>query len=152
MSEGTDWLKALHDDLWPKNHKPDSPVSIRALRRMTREEWDRVFKLIEDERLVCEMTSVNMFGGYGVRVYAHEPFPGTGPDYLLLVHEDHLPTPTRFEVLQDEAPQPRTKKVPGSGRDDAWELFSKYTHSAENRKFLKKYKLEDPRDRHYYDY
>lgn len=38
------------------------------------------------------------------------------------------------------------------GRDDAWELFSKYTHSEKNREWLKQYGLRPSRERSSYDY
>ena len=70
---------------------------------------------------------------------------------LLAITEDHLPGPTRYEVLMGTA-KPRPERKPGCGRDDAWELFSRFTHSKQNRTWLKMYKLRPPQERSHYDY
>jgi len=147
-----DWLKALQESLWPKNRKNDSPVKLEAHRLLTYEERDRLFKDIETFGLVVEMFSSNMFGGYGIAIYAHELYPHTGPDHLVTITEDNLPPPSRLERASGDAPPEPPKKVPGCGRDDAWELFSKYTHTDQMKVWVKQYKLEAPRSQSYYDY
>ncbi len=146
-----DWLKALQGSLWPENRKKNSPVKLEAHRLLTYEEKDRLFHDIETYSLVVEMFSSNMFGGYGIYVYAHELYPHTGPDFLVAITEDNLPPSSRLErVTGDAAPLP--KKVPGCGRDDAWDLFSKYTHTEQMKEWVKLYKLKPPREQSYYDY
>jgi hypothetical protein len=146
-----DWLKALQESLWPEDRKNASPVKLEAHRLLTDEERDRLFKDIETYSLVVEMFSSNMFGGYGIHVYAHELYPHTGPDFLLAITEDNLPPRNRFERVTEDKP-PARKKVPGSGQEEAWDLFSKYTHSERMKEWVKLYKLKPPREQSYYDY
>jgi len=146
-----DWLKSLQESLWPKDRKNGSPVKLEAHRQLTHEEKKRVFGLIETHGLVVEMFSSNMFGGYGIAVYDHEPYPHTGPQHLLTLTEDNLPWRSRLSRIDGET-KPGPDKFPGCGRDDAWELFSKYTHSEQMRAWIKQYKLHAPRERSHYDY
>lgn len=165
------WLKDLQDDLWPpQKEEPDDgsieaalrralpkkkrPVIVlEATRRLTHEELQRVCTLIENEKLLTSMFSKGMFGGHGMYVFEHEQFPGTGPEHLLTLTEDHLPDPSLYQRLDTlDAPPKKKEKHPGCGTDESWELFSKYTHSDENREWLKKYKMDPPRERGYYDY
>ena len=145
------WIKDLEKSLWPKDRKNPNPVKLEAHRQLTHDERDRVFKDIETFGLVVEMFSSNMFGGYGIAIYEHELYPHTGPQYLLAITEDNLPPPSRLERATGDSPKV-AKKVPGSGRDDAWELFSKFTHSDQMREWVDQYKLNKPRERDYYDY
>jgi hypothetical protein len=145
------WLKELQESLWPETRKNNSPVKLEAHRQLKDEERDRVFKILDTHLLVVEMFSSNMFGGYGIAVYDHEPFPHAGPLHLLTLTEDNLPPwRTRFERIEGKESLP--KKVPGCGRDDAWELFSKYTHTPQMKEWIKQYKLNPPREQSYYDY
>jgi len=160
------WLIALNLELWPEKDKRTKGEILRdnifpeartapepkvPREMLTHEELERVLNLVQECKLLTSMFSSNMFGGYGMKVYEHEPFPGTGPVLLLAIAEDHLPPPTRLERAAGGARKPK-KKVPGCGRDDAWELFSPITHSDQNREWLKGYKMDPPRERGYYDY
>ena len=141
MEEDLRWLKELNEKLWKKAEKPigfKSPVATQAQRHIDMDDLGRVFRIIEEHKLVTELRSSNMFGGYGMLVYGPPTFPGVPLEVIFSVIEDNLPTPC--------------KRVPGSGRDDAWEMFSKYTHSEQNRAWLKMYKMDPPRERTYYDY
>jgi len=139
------WLRILHEELWVKKPSP------RAAPTLTKEEFERVLNCIEKYKLVAEMVSTHMFGGYGMQLYEHELYPGTGPQLLVLISEDNLPVPTRYDRILGTAQEP-PKRKPGSGRDDAWEIFSRYTHSEQNRKWLKEYKLHRSEERVHYDY
>jgi hypothetical protein len=151
--EEIQWLKSLQGSLWPpKERWYDSPVSMKTFRELTFEEWGRVRELIEGRGLLTMMKSVNMFGGYGMEVYLHPVPAGAPPVKVLLIHEDNLPSPTRIQRAASDAPLTRPERVPGAGRDDAWKLFSRYTHSAHNRQWLKYYHLEPPQERSHYDY
>lgn len=132
------WLRELQQALWPKSHKQNGIV-LDVSRRLTREEQKRVVSCIRDQRLVTSLMSKGMFGGFALNVYAHEQYFETGAEFLLLLTEDHLPGP-------------KSKPAPGCGTDEAWEFFSQFTHSKQNREWLKKYKLPAPRERSYYDY
>jgi len=95
-----EWLRKLDRELWPKS-KGQNPVK----QDLTREEFERVLACIAKYKLVAEMYSTNMFGGYGMRLYEHEPYP------------DHI-----AGNVKEMSP-----RLPGCGRDDAWEIFSKFT-------------------------
>lgn len=151
--EETQWLMDLQRSLWPpKERWYDSPVSMKTFRELTFKEWERVKELIEGRGLLTMMVSVNMFGGYGMEVYLHAVTDGVPPVKVLLIHEDNLPSPTRIQIAASDVPLTRPERVPGSGRDDAWKAFSRYTHSKQNRQWLGYYKLEAPQEREHYDY
>jgi hypothetical protein len=96
------------------------------------------------------MFCTSMFGGYGMDVYEHEPAPTVGPVPLLRLVEGHMPVPTPEEV----AANPGRYQRPGGGvgRQDAWEFFSKFTHSERNAGWLASYKMRPPQPRSSYDY
>jgi len=150
--EGRQWLEDLEEDLWPKEHvkKPGMRIKLTAKRPLTFLEFKRVQELIESYGLLTSFFCTSMFGGYGMDVLEHELFPGTGPRHLLRLVEDNLPDPHR--LLVSEEGYDKHVKRPGEGRDDAWEAFSKYTHTEHNIAWLKAYKMELPRSRTHYDY
>jgi len=150
--EDREWLKALNEKLWPPGHK-NGVVSLEASRKLAPKEYERVTRILDEGNAILEFISTNMFGGYGVRFYDHEQFPGTGAEYLCCLIEGHLPAAkTRFErdVLKpgEQAPD----RTPGSGSQRAWGYFSKYTHTDEMKALCKKYKLMEPKSQGYYDY
>lgn len=154
MEEDLRWLRELNEKLWKPAPKPigfKSPVAVQAQRHIDQEDLDRVFRCIEEHKLVTSMFSSNMFGGYGMTVYAPPVFPGTPLEEVFWMIEENLPLPTRHDHINGTV-KPVPKKVPGSGRDDAWELFSKHTHSEQNRAWLKLYGMDPPRERSGYDY
>jgi hypothetical protein len=144
------WLRALQTALWPKS-RPKDRFEIDASRPLTFLEFERVRKLIETRGLVTSMFSSSMFGGYGMDVYEHEPFPGTGPLHLLRLVEGNHPDPHPLEVSETGYDR-HIRKPGGVGRDDAWESFSKFTHSERNREWLQGYMMDLPKERSYYDY
>lgn len=159
------WLKNLEKALWPPTHK-NGPVSLEASRDLTNKEYETLTRILDEGNVVVEMICTNMFGGYGIQIYEHEPFPGTGAQYLACVTEDHLPAKkTRFErdpvgrKTKATAPSPgRHKKleeeghVAGTGSQRAWDYFTKYTHTDKMRAHCKQYKLEEPHSQGHYDY
>lgn len=146
------WIKALDADLWPPEHanKPSFRIKIEALRVLTWREFERIEKILTERVLLLDLISTSMFGGYGVDVYENEPAPGAGPIFLLRLVEGHMPPPHRLQV--GEEGYNKHQKRPGEGRDDAWEFFSKFTHTEDNIRRLKSYKMNPPRDRSHYDY
>lgn len=150
------WLQDLDKDLWPPPPEPEEfparkqiHIKLEATRRLKHLEFQRVLKIVEERHLLTNMFCSNMFGGYGMDVLEHEPFPGAGPIHLLRLVEDNVPDPHRLKVGNGYK---KHIKQPGSGRDDAWEFFSKFTHSKQNAEWLKSYKMEPPRSRGSYDY
>lgn len=144
------WLTSLNDDLWPSGHK-NGVVSLEPSRVLTESEFERMTALFEKKVVVLEMITTNMFGGYGVRVYEHAPYPGTGPMPLACFIEGHLP-PARSRYDRDIDKPAGPDRRPGEGSTRAWRYFSAYTHTEEMRGFCKRYGLEAPHGRSHYDY
>ncbi len=143
------WLKELEVELWPKKQREEGrantphgavQIKLHAKRRLTKEEWGRVCRTILEEKLVVEMVGTNMFGGVGIVVYEHPVQPGMDHEYVLTLTQDHLPG--------EEDPKPTL----GSCLRKAWEVFSEFTHSDQNKAWLKKYGLAEPREAPGYDY
>ena len=155
------WLKKLQEDLWPPEPPPPPrargnpyagmKIELDAKRTLTKKEFERVLGCIKKHKLVANMFSTSMFGGYGMKLYEHEPYPGTGAQFLVTIIEGHLPVPTRYDRIAGNVKE-KPKKHPGCGREDAWKVFSKYTHTKQNRAWLKQYGLPEPHDQSYYDY
>ena len=162
MDDDIAWLKKLQDDLWPPEPPPPRPtrsnpyagmkIKLEARRTLSKEELDRALACIPKHKLIAEMFSTNMFGGYGMRLYEHEPYPDTGAQFLIALIEDHLPVATRYDHISGNLPKKPERRGQGCGREDAWELFSKFTHSEQNREWVKKYGLDEPKYQSYYDY
>jgi hypothetical protein len=154
-AEERKWLTELNDELWPpltleERRSGKHRIKLEAKRILQWTEFQKVMGIVETHRLLTSMFCTSMFGGYGMDVYEHEPFPGAGPLHVLRLIEDHLPDPHRLQV--GEGYDKHIRKTPGVGRDDAWESFSKFTHSDRNTEWLKFYKMDPPRNRSHYDY
>lgn len=149
--EDRKWLTALDAELWPPKEKKGTTITLEAERPLTHVEFKRICTLIEDHGLLTSMFCTSMFGGYGMDVYEHEPFPGTGPTHLLRLVEDHMPVPHPVLVIE-EGYDKHIRPGGGVGRTDAWESFSRFTHSEQNAAWLKSYKMDPPQPRGHYDY
>lgn len=152
--EDRDWLKGLDADLWAKEHL-ESPeikhrITMTARRPLTPAELEKMGAIVTGHNLLTDMFCVGMFGGYGMDVFEHEPAPDMGPIRLLRLVEGHMPEPTSEQLAVD--PDRYSRPGGGVGRQDAWEFFSKFTHSERNIGWLKSYKMRLPRDRGSYDY
>jgi hypothetical protein len=148
-----DWLKALEEALWPPKHK-NGVVSLEASRKLSEEEYETLTRILEEDRVVVEMVSTNMFGGYGICLYEHEMYPHTGAQYLCCIIEGHLPaTKTRYErEVPSKGSKGEPDRIPGSGSTRAWDYFAKYTHTPAMKAFCIKYRLKQPEARYNYDY
>jgi len=166
------WLVDLNGELWPEpetterkkgvlfqhaNNVARRVIVLDANRKLLHEEVYRICTLIEKTPLLTSMSSKGMFGGFAMIVYEHPDYPHVPPTRLLMIIEDHLPPPKGPSVYEHIAgtarpPDPEPKKRPGCGTDQAWELFSKYTHSDRNSAWLKEYNMNAPQERYHYDY
>lgn len=149
MSDDIQWLKDLHRDLWPEDKKKHNGPGMVAYRVLTTGEVQEVVRIIRERQLLTYMISTSMFGGYGMEVFAHPAYPGMPPEHLLIIIEDHLPRHTRYDELMGRS---LPEKKAGCGREDAWVLFSQFTHSDQNRVWLRHYNMRPPQDRSFYDY
>lgn len=127
------WLAQLHDELWVTKCSAGQAWSCEH-RRMTDDEWARVQSIITTERLICEPINAQMGFGFGMRLYEHEQYPGTGPTFLLTLTGGHLPEPsdTRF--------------------DAGWAAYSPYTHNDDNANALEYAGFEPLRPKGHYAY
>lgn len=152
--EDRTWLQSLNAELWAKEHL-ETPeikhrIEIKARRPLTPAELERVEAIILGHSLMTDMFCIGMFGGYGMDVYEHEPAPDMGPIHLLRLVEGNMPDPTPEQLAEN--PGKYSRPGGGVGRDDAWECFSKHTHSERNVGWLKSYKRRPPEVRSRYDY
>jgi len=145
-----EWMRELHARLWPK-HGDNCSLDWKPEGELPQLDFDRVLKVIKTHRLLTQMFPSKMFGGYGMRIYEHPIFPGLPPTKLLSITEDHIPGPTQYDHLTGEA-KPLPKRKPGEGRTDAWETFSQFTHTEQNRRWLRGYGMTDSSPRADYDY
>lgn len=149
------WLRDLDSEVWKEEVSyVTSPrlrkvVSLVVSRPLTKQESGQVFACVKEEGLLTQMGSDSMFGGYCMSVFDHPPCYGVPPILAFRFSERILPPFDRYDRLGGELPP---EKNPGCGTDRAWELFSRYTHSEQNRKWLEYYGMEPPRERGYYDY
>lgn len=136
-----EWLKWLDADIWIE-HPPtyNSYGSVMPYRGLTEDEKTRVLSAIDEHKLITMMGS-GTFGlsGYSMSMYVHPIYPGLKPTYLLCVGHEHW---YGMEHRRDKDPH----------YNHLWELFSKHTHSEQNRQWLKTYGFDPPRDRVHYDY
>jgi hypothetical protein len=158
--EDRTWLTKLSDDLWPEpeeGKRTRRVIVLDATRKLLHEEVERICALIVSAPLLTSMFSKGMFGGFGMDMYEHAEFPGLPPTHLLRIIEDHLPGPKGPSVYEHilgtaKPLPPEPKRHPGCGTDQAWDLFSVYTHSDQNRAWLKENKMQPPKERTHYDY
>jgi hypothetical protein len=135
-------LQALQASLWPKEaYSTSSKIRLDPYRVLAEAELEQALDIVGRHNLLTEMICTSMFGGVGMDIYEHEVAPETGPIFLLRLIEGHLP---------DKGPD--SKKAPGGFREDAWRTFSKFTHSQQNARWLKSYKMSAPRDRAHFVY
>jgi hypothetical protein len=140
-----DWLKSLESRLW-RACAPDRFGRICYVPSdlpMDIPEFEALMELIEEEQMVTTMTSGTFgLGGYGVHASFHPEVPGLPPVHGILFNSDQLPI---------EFGESGSRKG-GAYYDWVWELFSKFTHSEQNRRWLEMYKMDPPYGREHYDY
>ncbi len=136
-AEDRKYLTDLEEILWPKDHR-QSRIKLEPKRQLERAEFSRVLEIVETHNLLTSMFTTSMFGGVGMDILEHEAAPDVGPTHLLRLIEGHVPGPNT--------------RQPGGSSDEAWEAFSKFTHSPRNVRWLKSYKMDAPRSRSSYEY
>jgi hypothetical protein len=159
------WIKTLDCELWPPSDTipplvrqleamlgkvPEVPKPPEPREFLTDKEVARLFKIVEDAPLLTQLFSHGMICGVGISFFEHEQYPGAGPELLLGVKDKHLKlTRTAYDHIQCK---PRKERVAGNVSDEAWGLFTKYTHSEQNRAWLKMYNIEMKFEKTNYDY
>lgn len=151
-SEFVNYLKELQFTLYIKKYDPNNPRSLGWIEGWTEEKVDalskkEVFDILDTAKYYnMPMTIYGVgfsFGQIGIRIFENEQFPGIKPDCLFILSENHL-------KVEDF----RWVKRPtlGAVHDEAWELFSQFTHSEDNLKRLDFSGIERPREKSYWNY
>lgn len=135
-----DFLQVVQKDIWVSEQK-FGKLRLKEARELGKIELFYIEKIINEEKLVTQMCTSGMICGYGMVISNHPIFPGAPLEMLLYLTEKHLPLNTW-----------RKSTNQGQGRDDSWELFSKFTHSEQNKTWLKMYNLPFSQSRESYDY
>jgi len=150
------WMKDMNKRIW----KPCAPdrfghVIYTDDGSISVEEQDKIFRLIRECKLMTTM-GCGMFGlsGYSMGVWNHPEFPGLGPEHLMTLTDGHLPAPSKEVMSRFNKGEERQAVC-----ENAWILFSQFTHSPTNLKLIELYKsesrgskIEPPQARSYYDY
>lgn len=140
-----DWLTSLQDEIWEYAH-PTARNGIgwwSEVRALTSEEWSRLKTLFEENDFLFELGT--MFGfSLQLNVLECETYPGTGPSFLLMLSQKQLP--------KEEGTQEAAKGGASVSWENAWNIFTKYTHSDRNAEKLKFHKREAPKEASYYMY
>jgi len=94
--------------------------------------------------------------GVGMNVYEHPRAEGKKPSLVLSLIEDHLPPLVRrtwYEHLLEEpskAQDESEKKAECS--PEAWVYFTQFSHTPENREWLKRYRMPMGFEKFRYNY
>ncbi len=159
------WFEALQSELYPVQKNAgqrlidflDKVPPTVPRERITHSELDRVCELIRREKLVTVLFPWNAICGVGMHVFAQEDFKSKSskPAALVSLKDEHLPnlkSRTWHEHLLEVPPAPDKKREAGDVDPDAWEFFTSFTHSKENRQLLEKFKIQMRFEKFYYDY
>jgi len=131
------WLQEFHERIWP-------PEYLRDVDPITHEELIQLCEIIERSEHVVQLYSYGPISGIGLALWQHEVYPDTGPEKFFGIIDDHIPEDARtwHERLLGVPAKEIKKRGQGCIRQDVWDLFSKFSHTAQNRKWLAKYNLE----------
>lgn len=135
-------LKGYQGELW-LHTPPKTPRAVgwsEVTRPVTEEELKTILDTARSFGMPMTLEGVGYFADIGIRIYALEPFPGVGNDWLFFLSQKHLP----FEWAH----------VPSKGlvNDRVWELFTEYTNTPQNLELLRVCGLPLPRKKTDYDY
>jgi hypothetical protein len=122
------WLKSIDKQIWSPQFEIHGEKDRWPKRKLTGREKNRVFSMIRDNELPCELFAA-VYGTVTLLVYDHPTEPGVKPKRLASIHEHSLPR-----------------------KADGWEAFSPITHSTKNRALVRRYGLSRPKERSHYEY
>lgn len=108
-------------------------------------EYEELLSILENGKtvLIFEPFSMGMMD-FSLRIWSHPPAPGTDPVLLFTLGGESLPDCKRIVVQKS--------KCAGCILDDAWDAYSPFSHTEENKKWLKEYKMEQAHHFDHYDY
>jgi hypothetical protein len=118
------WLRDLNGSIW--NRLYNGRVEIN--RSLMPDEWQRIAGLIEELKLPCTMISTDF--GFNVAIQILDPRDAS---VLLTVSPNHFP-------------------ISKPGFDEAFSIFSRFTHNPLNLELLDLYGVQRPGNKGYYDY
>lgn len=133
-------LRALNQEAWKFYAMiPKSGISIyQECKTFKKTDVIKWLDLASKFNMPLVMTGVGFgFGRIGIAFYSNEIFPGDESECLFILSENHL----------DEKDCPWINEpTKGNVHKKTWELFSKYTHSENNKNRLKFSNLPAPKD------
>ncbi len=139
------WLSWLDDDVWL-----DHPAEgynrngwSEVHRGFTKNEKERVLRIIQERKLIVQVGSGTYgLSGYSVCLRSHPEYPSLPVTYLVHFTDEHW-----FGLTHKRDYDKRGERF-----DEFWTIFSAFSHSEQNKEWLKQYGLDAPRERSYYDY
>lgn len=102
-----------------------------------------IMKAGKEEVFVFEPISMGMMD-FSLRIWAHLPGTDTRPVPLFVLGGESLPDSKRKVV--------KKTKCKGCILDDAWNAYSPFSHTEENKQWLEQYEMEEAHDFSHYDY
>ena len=142
-------LQQLQTKLWEKHedwaHEGRRPIVWYTARgRLSKAEVYRILETAQQFNMPMVMHEVGFgFGHIGISIFSNEKCVGVAPEFLFELSEKHL-DPKEFLWAE--------KATLGNVLDEAWALFSPFTHSEANRKRLEYSKFDMPCSRKSYCY
>jgi hypothetical protein len=127
-------LRALQDDIWEEywaDYGRRRRKAHREKRRLTKQEWDDVLAALEQGDFIFRMFNCNFAFSVGLIVFT-EPQPAgiayyVPPEHVITLTPDHVP--------EDICAMWRARSKRGNF-DQAFEFFSKFSHSRSNKEKL----------------
>ena len=145
------WLLDLYERIWPKERPNKHFVDVSPI---SQGELIQLSEIIERSDYVVQLWTYGPMFGIGLDLLRHEQYFGTGPECLFRMMDDHVPKYSRTwyeRVLGEAAPEVKSRGK-GCIRQDVWDLFSRFSHTEQNREWLQKYGLKMHFEPHSYDY
>lgn len=131
-TEDRQWMENLQKEIWRKTSNRGL-THVFEKRKITSFEQEKLFTLIHEYELPCEMFS-GVYDSVGIKVSDHPYIPGLEPDFIISV---------------TAGPGSCHIEFPG---EKARKLFAKFTHAGRNIELLEFYHLEKPRELASYAY
>ena len=151
--EDLTWLQEFSERIWPEIGRSTRGY-FWDVEPITHEELIKLCEVIERNDFVVHLWTYGPLGGIGMSLIQHEVYPGTGPEEVFRIKDEHIPEGSRtwHERLLGVSEKKVESRGQGCIRQDVWELFSQFSHTKQNRQWLTKYKLKMHFEPGHYDY
>ncbi len=134
-------IKALHEDIWQKHIDPQNKLPwYDEKRELTDDEKNTLFSLLKDKRVIC-----CLFDRFGftliISLYSYPSSADKKPEHLISFSQTHI-------KIRNSGLNGTEKK----GEKTAWDVFSKFTHTEENKHLVNFFNLPKIKEKNYYAY